>query len=191
MTQHPQELPILATERVLLRPLVGTDAIGIYQYASDPDVTPFLQWETHQSMEDTLEFLAKVLQTYDDGMPGTWGIEWKENNTIIGTIGFHHWRTLHDAVEIGYVIGKPYWGAGIMTEAVKAALGYLFNDLHMNRVEAICCVEHFASERVMQKVGMRMEGVMRNSYRIKGAYRDMKLYAILQDEWFAQQGHGA
>ena len=74
MIQHPTDLPVLETERLILRKLTGTDAVSIYQYASDPEVTPFLIWETHQSMEDTFIFLAKVLQSYDEGMPATFGI---------------------------------------------------------------------------------------------------------------------
>ncbi len=187
MIEPPKILPDLTTERLLLRMLKATDAIDIYQYASDPEVTTHLLWETHQSMEDTLEFVAKVLMTYDNEEPGIWGIVDRSIGKVIGTIGIHNWRRMHDAVEIGYVIGRPNWNKGYMTEVVEAVITYLFKELHINRVDAVCAVENSASEQVMKKVGMQFEGIQRKSCFIKGEFHDMKMYAILRQDRFTQK----
>ena len=92
---------------------------------------------------------------------------------------------MHARGEIGYALARKYWGQGLMTEAVRAMLDYGFNTLHLNRIEARCDVENAGSWRVMEKVGMKFEGVLRQNIMLHGRARDARMYAILREDWAA------
>jgi ribosomal-protein-alanine N-acetyltransferase len=91
----------------------------------------------------------------------------------------------HDSGELGYWIGKPYWGRGYATEAAAAVLDFAFGPLALHRVEATHFTRNPASGRVMEKLGMRLEGVFRDAHRKWGRYEDIAQRAILADEWAA------
>ena len=183
MVELPVILPPIDTARLHLRMLTPDDVTDIFDYASSPDVAKFMNWDAHTTIEDSQRFLDRILQSDRINEPYVWGIELTALRKIIGTVGFHNWRRIRETTEIGYVIGKPHWNKGYMTEAVGGVLDYFFRDLKMHRVEAVCDIANFASERVMQKLGMKLEGVMRSSLLMKDTYNDGKLYAILRDEW--------
>ncbi len=180
-----RHFPDLHTPRLRLRRLRMEDAHDIYAYASDPQVTPYLIWETHRSLDDTYDFLARALHNYGDGGLPVWAIEHLADRKVIGTCGFAELALRHARGEIGYVIARAYWRQGIMTEAVRAVLGYCFSVLHLNRVEARCDVDNTASWRVMEKVGMKFEGVLRQNIILHGSPRDARMYAILREDWTA------
>ncbi|HCG30000.1 MAG TPA: hypothetical protein DEU95_09750 [Chloroflexi bacterium] len=105
-----------------------------------------------------------------------------ETGMVVGAFGLTVvWPHLRG--EVGYWLGRPLWRQGLTTEAGQAILRYAFHDLELNRVEARCEAENAASERVMQKLGMSYEGLMRQQIFVKGVFRDMKLYAQLRSEW--------
>ena len=81
------------------------------------------------------------------------------------------------------MLSREYWGRGLMPEALRAMIAFGFERMGLNRIEARCIAENAASARVMEKVGMTYEGTLRQREFIKGAYRDMKLYAILKSEY--------
>ncbi len=178
-----RNFPDLHTPRLLLRRLRVEDAGDIFAYASDPQVTPYLIWETHRSLGDTYDFLTRALQNYRDGGPPQWAIEHRGDKKVIGTCGFAAMAFAHARGEVGYVIGRPYWRQGLMTEALCAVLGYCFDVLQLNRVEARCDVENTASWRTMEKVGMKFEGVLRQNIILHGRPRDARMYAVLREDW--------
>lgn len=92
----------------------------------------------------------------------------------------------HGRGEIAYALNRAYWGNGYMPEAAAAVLAFGFDTLQLNRIEARCEVDNLPSERVMQKLGMQFEGVLRQHVQVQGRYRDLKLYSILREEWQQQ-----
>jgi len=187
----PERLEFLAsleTARLRLRPLRLEDAFQIFEYASDPEVSRFLTWSPHQTMEDTYAFLRRVIEGYMKGILADWGIEEKASGRLIGSGGFVAWNTDHACGEIGYVLGREAWGQGYATEAARAMLGFGFAALRLNRVEAYCLPGNAASARVLEKIGMRREGLLRQARRFKNAFHDLYLYAILRADWDAGQG---
>jgi len=174
-------LPSLETERLLLRRMRLADAADMFAYASRPEVTRFLPWATHRSLDDTHHFLRFATSCYRRGKPVNWGMELKENGRFIGTAGFNTWDADQAQGELGYVILPDYWNRGLMTEAVRAICTWGF-EMGLHRISARCEVENFASARVMEKAGMRFEGVLRGQAWARGAFRDMKLYAVLRGE---------
>jgi len=174
--------PILETRRLLLRKLNLNDVDDIFEYGSDPEITKYLLWNTHESIEDSLDFVNSVIKQYESGQVAPWGIIHKSERKLIGTCGFGNWRPRHFKAEIGYALSRKYWNRGIMTEAVKEVIAFGFNVMNLNRIQAMCHIENLASVRVMEKVGMKYEGTLREYLFSKGVYRDQKMYSIIKRE---------
>ncbi len=175
--------PTLETERLVLRKMTLDDAGAVFAYASDPEVTRYVIWETHRSLEDSRAFLDLVARKYEGGGEPDWGIVYKGDGRFVGTCGFVNWSPEHARAEMGYVLHRDYWGRGLVPEAVRAMISFGFGRMNLNRIEARCIAENAASARVMEKAGMAHEGTLRQREFLKGAYRDMKLYAILRREY--------
>ena len=177
-------LPQLETERLILRKMTLDDAKNMFEYAADPEVTKYTLWDNHKSIEDSLGFLKMVIQKYENKEVSEWGVVYKENNKFIGTCGYGWWRPVHNRAEIGYAISRKYWGKGLTTEAVKEVIKFGFEKMQLNRIEGTCFVGNIASQRVLEKVGMTFEGIIREQLLGKGKYRDLRMYSILRKEYY-------
>ncbi len=183
----PQEyfarLPVLETDRLILRKMTMRDAPSVYHYARDPEVARHVLWEAHQSVWDSRAYIRYLLSQYRNGEPGSWGIELKETGRIIGTIGYMSFSPDNAAVEVGYSLAQEYWGQGLMTEALTAVIGETFRTLRLHRIEAMHFTDNPASGRVMAKCGMQHEGHLRERICCKGIFRDVEMWAILRRDW--------
>ena len=173
-------LPALETERLQLRKVKSTDVQAIYAYGSDAEVSRFVTWERHESLQDTEAFLNFVLGKYEKGEVAPWAIEYKPTRQMIGTVDFVNWKPAGRVAEIGYVLHRDYWGKGIMTEAVKRVIQFGFEQMNLVRIEAVCLPENTGSYRVMEKSGLQYEGTLRKARVIKGQNQDIKMYAIIR-----------
>ncbi|MEK3951941.1 GNAT family N-acetyltransferase [Psychrobacillus sp. FSL K6-1464] len=177
------DLPILETERLILRKVTEEDIEDMYLYGSDEEVSKYVTWNTHETIADTKGFVEFVLNKYENKQVSPWGIEYKENGKFIGTIDFVWWQPNHKIAEIGYVISRDYWGKGLTTEVAKELVKFGFEEMDLVRVQARCDVENIASARVMEKAGMTLEGIIRKGIFVKGEHRDLKMYSILKEEF--------
>ena len=173
----------LETDRLILRRFRLDDAMDMYRnWASDPDVTKFLTWPTY----DNPEMAKGIMQLWESGYEKAdfyqWAIELKEINQPIGSISVVHMNEQVCSAEIGYCIGKNWWHQGIMSEALGRVIGFLFNDVGMNRIEAKHDMNNPNSGKVMQKCGMRLEGIHRQADRNNQGICDVALYAILKSD---------
>ena len=144
---------ILKTERLMLRPWEENDAEELFRYASSPDVGPIAGWPVHTSVENSREIIRDVLS-----VPETFAIVWKETNLPIGSIGLKMGSATDltdaaDECELGYWLGVPYWGHGIMPEAVNEMLRHAFEDLGMKKVWCGYYDGNIKSKRVQEKCG--------------------------------------
>jgi [ribosomal protein S5]-alanine N-acetyltransferase len=178
-----RNLPPLETPRLLLRKVRLSDAADIFAFASDPAVARYTTWPPHPTVVATEAFVRELLQRYAQGLVAPWGIVHRDDGRMIGSCGFAYVMAWHGRAEIAYALSPAYWGRGLMPEALRAVLAFGFETLQLNRIEARCEVENHASERVMQKVGMQFEGVLRQHAQVMGQYRDLKLYSMLRQEW--------
>jgi ribosomal-protein-alanine N-acetyltransferase len=177
------DLPQRETERLILRKMVLEDAQDLFEYASDPEVTEFVVWKTHTSIEDSLGYLRFKIEQYERKSVSEWGIVLKENKKFIGTCGFIMWDTSSSRAEIGYALSRKYWNRGLMTEAIREVLDFGFRKMGLNRIEARCMLGNDASEKVMKKVGMKYEGILREQMFVKGTFKDLKIYSILRSDY--------
>jgi ribosomal-protein-alanine N-acetyltransferase len=175
------DLPILETDRLVLRRLEADDLEDIFEYASDREVAKHTSWPAHTTIEDSREFINYVLELYKNGEVAPWGVVCE--GKVVGTCGFLYWNLHSSWAEIGYALASKYWGRGLMTEAVWEIISFGFQKMKLNRIQGRCEVENIASVRVMEKAGMKMEGVLREHEYSNGRYLDMIVYSILRSEW--------
>jgi [ribosomal protein S5]-alanine N-acetyltransferase len=178
----------LRTSRLLLRPIAVADAEDVFLYGSDPLVTRYVTFPTHRTIEDALDYVNRRVRAYETGPVLHWGISEGEGRPMIGAIGIDAVSDQHFSGEIGYVLARPYWKRGLMTEAVRTVIDATFRYTPLNRIEATCLVSHRASARVMQKSGMSFEGVLREVRYFKEAFHDLQSWAILRREWLEARG---
>ena len=141
---------ILQTKRLILRPWSENDAEELYKYASDPEVGPPAGWPPHTSVENSREIIRTVLSA-----PETYAVSLKENGKPIGSVGLHRndLAERDDEYELGYWIGKPFWGQGLIPEASRELLRYAFEDLGMSRIWCGYYDGNEKSRRVQEKLG--------------------------------------
>lgn len=176
-------LPVQETARLILRPMRMSDAGDIYAYSKDPEVARHVLWEAHRSLLDSRSYLRFILRQYRRGEPSSYAIVLKETNRVIGTIGWMSYSEEIACTEVGYSLAREQWDKGLMSEALECVISLSFQRLTVNRVEAMHETDNPASGRVMEKCGMRREGVMRQRIYNKGRYADVALYAILREDW--------
>ena len=117
---------------------------------------------------------------------GIWVIERKENSKCIGTIDIRV-DPEHDKSGFGYVLNRSYWHKGYMTEALSAVVRLCFDELKVNRVESFHYIGNEGSGKVMQKCGLRFEGISEQEVKIKGVFRDVARYGMTMEHWRASR----
>lgn len=142
---------IFETERLILRPWKETDAEELYKYASNPDVGPIAGWPIHTSVENSREIIKNVLSA-----DGTFAVVLKETGLPVGSVGIMYNAnipTQEGECEIGYWIGKPYWGQGLIPEVTNELIRYCFEELNINLIWCGYYDGNEKSKRVQEKCG--------------------------------------
>ena len=183
LTRIFRDPPVLDTPRLTLRRMLRRDSEDMFAYARDPAVSEFLLWQPHESEAYTRRYLNYLQSRYRSGDFHDWAVVWRESGRMIGTCGFTQFNLESNSAEIGYVLARPYWGIGIAPEAARAVLRFGFRELRLHRIEAHYMIGNDRSRRVMEKIGMRFEGVRRDSLHVKGRYVSVGVCSILEDEF--------
>lgn len=173
----------LETKRLVLRKFKVEDADNMYKnWASDPEVTRFLTWPTHTSVEITKMILNEWI-THDDERQYMWAIALKDNDEVIGNISVVKIEDEVECVHIGYCISRKWWHQRITSEAFEAVIQFLFDEVNVNRIEARYDVLNENSGKVMKKCGLQYEGTLRQSALNQNGLADMAIYAILAKDY--------
>ena len=180
-------LPVLETPSLVLRPMLLSDAREIFAYASDPEVARYVLWDPHRSLAETRSYIRYIRSLYRSGLPSSWAVVFRQTGQVIGSIGFMWASEENRSAEVGYSFSRAFWNRGLATEALSAVLNSAFTALNLNRIEAQRDIRNPASGRVMEKCGMRQEGVLRGRLLNKGEFIDVALCAILRSDWELRQ----
>lgn len=149
----------IETHRVLLRKPERDDAQHIYStYAHDPDVVRYLPWKPHATPTVSARFVGRCWALWSDGSASTWVLILKENGALLGMLEA---RIRSHAIEFGYVLAQPFWGCGLMQESLQAVVDWASAQPGIFRMWASCDVENVRSTRLLERVGMQHEGVLR------------------------------
>ena len=169
----------IETERLILRKPLMDDALFIFTgWAQDQEVTRYLTWRPHQCIEQTQEFVQSCLFAWEQGTRFPYMITLKGSGEVIGMIDP---RIEGPKVGIGYGAARAHWGKGYVTEATRAIIAWAFQQPSIYRVYATTDVENIASRRVLEKVGMQCEGILRKYIlhpNRSDIPRDSYMYAI-------------
>ena len=171
----------IETERLILRRFTLDDADAMYRnWASDDEVTKYLIWPAHSSVDITKMILADWVESYKNDDNYNWAITLKGNDEPIGSIGVVAKDDETEMVHIGYCIGREYWHRGITSEALKALIDFFFDEVGVKRVESRHDPRNPNSGKVMKKCGMIYEGTKKNSDRNNQGICDASYYAIIR-----------
>ena len=174
----------LETDRLILRKATREDAIPMFRnWASDPEVTKFLTWPTHDKVEVSRYVLESWISEYGKDDFYQWMIVEKCLGEPVGSISVVRQNEEIAEAEIGYCIGRAWWHRGIMTEALTAVMEYLITDVGMNRIAARHDPNNPHSGGVMRKCGMEYEGTSRASDRNNRGICDASHYGISRSDW--------
>jgi len=173
----------IETMRLTLRRLELADAEMMFSnWTSDDKVTCFLRWDAHKSIDDTKKMIQQWVDRYQDNSVYYWGIYLK-NGEMIGSIGITITSEYDFKGELGYKTGSCWWNQGYSSEAAKAVIDYMFRNTDIERIDSFCSVKNPASRKVMEKAGMRCEGLLQHYYRTRDGFHDCSIYGIIRNEW--------
>jgi len=171
----------IETERLILRKFTIEDAEDMFKnWASDNEVTKYLTWPAHLSLEVSKEVISMWKKDSESLDYYQWCIELKESGEAIGSISGVHIMEDINAVEVGYCIGKKFWRQGITSEAFSALISFFFEEMKVNRIEARHDLNNPSSGKVMEKCGLIKEGVKRQGDINNTGICDSVIYGLVR-----------
>jgi [ribosomal protein S5]-alanine N-acetyltransferase len=158
LSARPPE--VIALERVRLRRPSLSDAASIFEYASDPDVARYAVWPIATSIASLKERLRLRQSEWDSGVEFNWVVTVPPDDRAIGGIGC---TVTEQSAEFGFLLARRAWGNGYATEAARAVVEWVFSVPSVCRLSATCDVANLASARVLERVGLEREGILRRA----------------------------
>jgi [ribosomal protein S5]-alanine N-acetyltransferase len=173
--------PILETKRLKLREIQHQDAGAIYSCFSNDEVTRYYGQDTLTTLEQALHMVELFATNYAEKRGIRWGIERKDTQGLIGTMGYNVWSPRHKRAEIGYEIHPEFWGQGYAIEAASAVIAYGFQVLGLTRIGAVVFLENQASHALLTQLGFEAEGILRQYIYQNGVAHDTRVYSLLKN----------
>jgi RimJ/RimL family protein N-acetyltransferase len=183
MTGMSLPTPTLSTDRLLLRPFADTDADALWRLHSNARVLRYWDSPPWTDPARAERFLAVCREMADEGTGVRLAIDRQADGVFLGWITLSRWNPTHHAASLGYCFDEPAWGHGYATEAARAVLGWAFDTLDLNRVQAEADTRNVASARVLQKLGFVREGTLREDCVVDGEVSDSWVFGLLRREW--------
>lgn len=172
-------VPILETDRLIIRPISIEDFEPIYMHMTNNEVRKYFDKFWPKDREGIREFVAKAIQRNENDQSAEWMIILKDGKSFVGRIWFGGFLFWCNAVHVGYSLDHKYWGHGITSEALSKVIQFGFEKMLLNRIEAWHDSLNSASGRVMQKCGLKFEGALRE----RGQDGDAIMYSILRHDY--------
>lgn len=172
--------PNLETHRLNLRRLISTDVNEILALRSNPEIMKFIPRPLITTQEEALEFIITMDTTIDSNTVINWAITTKENDQLIGMIGYYRMKPENYRAEVGYILSAEYHGQGIMTEALQRVVQFGFEEMGLNSIEAVIDPENIASEKVLLKTNFEKEAYFKEYQFFVGKFFDSVFYSLLK-----------
>jgi [ribosomal protein S5]-alanine N-acetyltransferase len=176
--------PMIETKRLILRKMEMNDANRMFDYIlSDHRVMDNLIKGPHKTISETINRLTEIIKQYESDKFCYWGIALKESGELVGTIDLYNINQDTENCEVGYDLGFNWWNQGYGTEALQAVVEFAFRFMNIHKISATHGIDNPASGKIMLKVGMEREGIIRHMIRKNNQYKDCGIYGILQQEY--------
>jgi RimJ/RimL family protein N-acetyltransferase len=187
--EAPKNMEPVVTQRLIIRRLAETDLLDFIACRTHPEVLPCMLDEPPITEENAQRFLAHqaVLEIGDERGSITFAIHHIDDAKMIGEVNIHLFPKQQSHGEIGWLLHPDYQGRGYATEAAQVLLTYGFAHRKLHRITSMCDTRNTASIRLMERLGMRREGHLKQSNFMQGAWQDEYIYALLSDEWLLRQ----
>ena len=175
---------IIETPRLRLREFVEADWAAVLAYQSDPRYLTYYPW-TERTEAEVRAFVGRFIawQAAEPRIKFQWAITLRDGGGLIGNCGLRLAEAGAPSADLGYELAPQHWGCGYAVEAARAMVSFGFETLALHRVWGECVPENRASQRVMEGLGMRREGRLRQTRWYKGRWWDTLVYGMLEDEW--------
>lgn len=174
---------MLQTSRLLIRPLLESDLAAVFACYDHPEVGRYCAPVRWPDMDHAHRWFNRRAGDIAAGFAEQFIILNKASNAVIGTCVLFRIDTTNRNAEIGYALGRDYWGAGYVNEAVTALIDHAFGELNLHRLNAVIDPRNIPSAKALLRLGFRHEGTQRQSYVDAGEFVDSGLYALLSPEW--------
>ena len=183
---NSKTLPVITTERVVLRWISEDDIDGLYEVFSDPLVLRYWDGPLITTQQDAMQYIERIHYGFRRRELMQWGIADAATDAVIGTCTLTHLSVTHERAEIGFALRQSRWGQGLGSEAVSAAIAFGFQVMGLHRIEADVDPRNERSLRLLDRLGFRREGHLRERYYMNGERQDAVMMAVLQAEWLAR-----
>lgn len=172
-------LPTLTTDRLVLREVRMEDAPAIFPFRSDPEVMRYVHRPRAVTIDDAIAFITRVQEGQRANTCAQWAMTLKGNDDCIGIIGPWRIELEHHRGELGYMLARPHWGQGLISEAIATVVDHSFRILGLHSLEAWTESENAASRRALEKNGFVQEAYFKENIFCEGAFFDSVVYSRL------------
>ncbi|WNF25192.1 GNAT family protein [Mesobacillus jeotgali] len=177
-----KKFPVIETDRLILKEIIRDDAEDIFKYLSDENVMKYYGLEPFKSIDEAMEEIGWYQSIFDEGSGVRWGITLKGHRNVIGSCGFLNKVPQHYRSEIGFELSKEYWGKGIANEALAAVIQYGFEQMNLQRIQALIEPLNLSSQKLVERNGFIKEGLMRNYEYTCGKFDDLFMYSLIKQD---------
>jgi RimJ/RimL family protein N-acetyltransferase len=178
-----QRLPTISTSRLTLRWITNEDVDDLFAIFSNVEVMRYWSTPPLADRDAAVALLNEIHDSFKRQAMLKWGVARKADNRIIGTTTLYNLDFANRRAEVGYALGREYWGRGYMQEALQALLSYCFETLDLRRLEADVDPRNQASIQTLERLGFQREGYLRERWEIAGEIQDALFYGLLRPEW--------
>ena len=176
-------LPVITTERLVLRWVSENDVDSLYEVFSDPQVMRYWSSAPFTSREAAVKLQREIAAGNEGNTMIKWGLALRDSDHLIGTTTLFNLNLENGRAELGYAMGRAHWGKGYMNEALRALVSHAFEVMELRRLEADVDPRNTASIHTLERLGFQKEGYLRERWHVNGEIQDALFYGLLRHEW--------
>ncbi len=188
---NSQTLPIITTERVVLRWVSENDIDSLFEVFSDSQVMRYWSSAPFTDRDEAVKLQREIATGNENNTMMKWGLALRDSDRVIGTATLFNLNLDNGRAEVGYAMGRAHWGKGYMNEALQALLTHAFEVMQLRRLEADVDPRNAASIRTLERLGFQREGFLRERWHVDGEIQDAIFYGLLRREWYEFKARAA